>query len=80
MFNESAPYPRTSIGNNLSDLSRRNSELICGLIKELVGIKDRNADWIAHRACRNLVKKDPVRVMNLLGVDVYRYKDRYFRR
>jgi 3-methyladenine DNA glycosylase AlkC len=78
MFAEAHPYPRTSVGNNLSDLSRRNPELIFGIVEELVATGDPNSYWIAQRACRNLVKADPERVMDLLGVDEYHYKDRHF--
>jgi 3-methyladenine DNA glycosylase AlkC len=78
MFREAHPYPRTSVGNNLSDLSRRNPELIFGVVQELVESGDRHSYWIAYRACRNLVKADPQRVMDLLGVREYHYKDRNF--
>ena len=80
MFSEPHPYPRTSVGNNLSDLSRRNPELIFRVVGELVANDDKNSAWIAHRACRNLVKIDPVRVLDLLGLDQYHYKDRHFSR
>lgn len=76
LFNESSRYPRTSVGNNLSDLSRRLPDLVYGLVDELVKSGDVNSYWIAYRACRNLVKADPVRVLDLLGVDEYRYKKR----
>jgi 3-methyladenine DNA glycosylase AlkC len=76
MFKESSPYPRTSVGNNLSDLARRLPELVYSLVQELVDSRDSNSYWIAHRACRNLVKKDPDKVMNLLRVDEYKYKKR----
>jgi 3-methyladenine DNA glycosylase AlkC len=80
MFREAHPYPRTSVGNNLSDLSRRQPELIFSLVGALVESGDKNSAWIAYRACRNLVKKQSGRVMDLLGVDEYHYKDRnYFR-
>ncbi len=78
LFKESHPYPRTSVGNNLSDLSRRQPELIYDLVNDLVASGDINSHWIAYRACRNLVKKDPQRVMNLLRVEEYHYKDRNF--
>ncbi|MHC1604482.1 MAG: hypothetical protein ACXQTP_00720 [Candidatus Methanofastidiosia archaeon] len=71
MFKEASPYPRTSIGNNLSDLARQLPDLVYELIKELVDSGDKNAYWIA---CRNLVKKDPIKVMNILNVDEYKYK------
>lgn len=80
MFRESSPYPRTSVGNNLSDLSRHLPELAYGIVEELVASGDTNSYWVAYRACRNLVKKDPVRVMGLLGVDEYKYKKRVYRR
>ncbi len=78
MFRETHPYPRTSVGNNLSDLARRNPELVFAIVEELARSGDKNSYWIAYRACRNLVKKEPQRVMDLLGVDEYHYKDRNF--
>ena len=80
MFHEAHPYPRTSVGNNLSDLSRRQPELIFNIVQELVATQDKNSYWIAERACRNLVKQAPLRVMDILGVDEYHYKDRNFYR
>lgn len=80
MFKESSAYPRTSVGNNLSDLARQLPELVYDLVKELVDSGDKNSYWIAYRACRNLVKKDPVRVMALLKVDEYKYKERIYKR
>ncbi|HUV52948.1 MAG TPA: hypothetical protein VMW64_07720 [Dehalococcoidia bacterium] len=80
MFKESSAYPRTSVGNNLSDLARRLPEIVYSLVEELVGSEDKNSYWIAYRACRNLVKKDPVKVMALLKVDEYKYKERTYRR
>jgi len=80
MFRESSEYPRTSVGNNLSDLARHLPSLVFELVKELAANEDRNSYWIAYRACRNLVKKQPIRVMNLLHVDEYRYKKRVYRR
>jgi len=80
LFRENSEYPRTSVGNNLSDLARHLPDLVFGLVKELVASGDRNSYWIACRACRNLVKKEPIRVMNLLQVDEYRYKKRVYKR
>jgi len=59
--------PRTSVGNNLSDLARRLPELVYGLVEELVAGGDNNSYWIAYRACRNLVKQDPVRSWTCCG-------------
>ena len=80
LFQEKAAYPRTAVGNNLSDLARRLPELVYDLIAELAGTGDQNAYWIAYRACRNLVKKDPIRVMDLLKIDAYKYKQRIYHR
>jgi 3-methyladenine DNA glycosylase AlkC len=80
LFRETHPYPRTSVGNNLSDLSRRNPDLILAVVKELVESGNQNSYWIAYRACRNLVKRVPLQVMDLLHVDEYHYKDRNFYR
>jgi len=80
LFRERDPYPRTSVGNNLSDLARRLPELVYGLVEELVASGDKNSYWIAYRACRNLVKVEPVRVMDLLGVDEYKYKQAVYLR
>jgi len=80
LFKESAPYPRVSVGNNLSDLSRKHPELIFSIVEELMALNDKNAEFIAHRACRNLVIKDPLRVMDILGCDEYKYKNRHYKR
>ena len=80
LFKEGSEYPRTSVGNNLSDLARYLPALVLELVKELVQNGNGNPYWIAYRACRNLVKKGPVKVMDLLGVDEYRYKKEVYRR
>lgn len=80
LFAEHDPYPRTSVGNNLSDLSRKNPDLIFGIISELVSSGNPDSYWIAYRACRNLVKQEPDRVMDLLNTNSYRYKDRFYKR
>ena len=80
MFKESSPYPRTSVGNNLSDLARQLPDLVYDIVKELVDSGDENSYWIAYRACRNLVKKEPIKVMNLLKVNEYKYKRRVHKR
>ena len=80
LFRESNSYPRTSVGNNLSDLARRLPELVYDLVEELAASGNKHSYWIAYRACRNLVKKEPIRVMDLLGVDEYKYKKAIYRR
>lgn len=80
LFKENSPYPRTSAGNNLSDLSRKLPVLIYDLVDELAVSGDKNSYWIAYRACRNLVKNEPVKVMDILQVDEYKYKKRVHKR
>lgn len=80
LYRESDKYPRTSIGNSLSDWMRIDEERTLKIVRQLAGSGDKNAYWIAYRACRNLVKKRPLLVMEILKTDRYVYKDRrYFR-
>jgi len=80
IFKESAEYPRTAVGNNLSDLARQLPDLVYKLVAELVASGDKNSYWIAYRACRNLVKSDTIKVLDLLKTDEYKYKDRVYKR
>ena len=80
LFKESAEYARTSVGNNLSDLARHLPELVLRIIEDLVKSGDQNAYWIAYRACRNLVKNEPIKVMDILEVDEYHYKKKVYYR
>ena len=80
LFQESDPYPRTSVGNNLSDWMRVDSGTAWPIVQELARSGDSNSYWIAYRACRNHVKKEPLKVMDLLGVDEYKYKSRIHKR
>ena len=63
------------MGNNLSDLAHRLPDMVYNLVEELVESGDLSSYWIAYRACRNLVKKDPEKVMALLRVKQYNFKD-----
>jgi len=80
LYKESDPYPRTSVGNHLSDWARHDSKRVYRIVKKLVDSGDKNSFWIACRACRNLIKEEPARVMDLLGVDEYKYKKRKYNR
>ena len=80
LFFESEPYPRTSVGNSLSDGLRVDEEVAWLIVRELAENGDSNSHWIAYRACRNLVKMEPLKVMNLLGVEEYKYKNRIHRK
>ena len=59
---------------------RINLEYTLPVVKGLASNGDDNSYWIASRACRNLVKKEPLLVMDILRTDHYKYKDRDFRR
>ncbi|MBN2051216.1 MAG: hypothetical protein JW760_12260 [Spirochaetales bacterium] len=80
LFTEPDAYPRTSAGNALSDWMRIGEERTRALVERLAKSGNRNSYWIAYRACRNLVKKDPLWVLDTLGVEEYKYKDRFFAR
>jgi 3-methyladenine DNA glycosylase AlkC len=80
MFKENAEYPRTAVGNNLSDLARHLPDMVYDLVTELVDSGNKNSNWIASRACRNLVKTEPVKVLDLLKTDEYKYKNRVYKR
>ena len=80
LYAEANPYPRTSVGNSLSDWARIDKEHVYRIITKLVKSRNKNSYWIAYRACRNLVKTEPIQVMNLLGVDEYVYKKRRYKR
>jgi len=80
MFQESSAYARASVGNNLSDLARQCPETVYRAVGEPVGNGYRNSYWTAYRACRNLVRPDPLKVMDLLKVDEYGYKERIYKR
>lgn len=80
LFKEQDDYPRTSVGNSLSDWMRIDEENTLKIVAELAVNGNSNSYWIAYRACRNLVKKNPVLVMDMLKTDRYIYKDRKFYR
>jgi 3-methyladenine DNA glycosylase AlkC len=80
LFEEHHPYPRTSVGNNLSDLSRKNPDLILSIASGLAASGNSDSYWIAYRACRNLVKQYPDLVLDLLNTDTYQYKERKYHR
>ena len=80
LYKEPQAYPRTSVGNSLSDWMRIDEKETLKIVKKLAESKNKNSYWIAYRACRNLVKKKPLLVMDLLNTDEYIYKDRKFYR
>lgn len=80
LYYESDPYPRTSVGNSFSDWLRVDENIAWPIVKDLAENGDKNSHWIAYRACRNLVKKEPLKVMDLLGVEEYKYKSRVHRK
>jgi 3-methyladenine DNA glycosylase AlkC len=61
-------YVRKSVGNNLSDISRRQPELVLATLHEwlLENEYDNRTFFIARKACRNIVKNNPKGVNKLL--------------
>lgn len=80
LYEESEDYPRTSIGNSLSDWMKIDEKKTLEIVRTLANNGNKNSYWIAYRACRNLVKKHPILVMDILKTDQYIYKDRKFYR
>lgn len=78
LYKEKDKYPRTSVGNSLSDWMRIDEEKTVKIVEELAGNGNENSHWIAYRACRNLVKKKPILVMKILKTDSYQYKNRKY--
>ncbi len=79
LFDESSPYPRTSVGNNLSDISKKLPETVFSIVERLVEMNNKDSYWIAYRACRNLVKKYPQKVKKLLRIKEYIYKKNVYK-
>ncbi len=80
LYEEPCEYPRSSIGNSLSDWLRIDENFTLPIVKKLAMSKNKNSRWIAFRSLRNIVKVKPIEVMDILGVDEYVYKDRKFYR
>ena len=80
LFSEAKPYPRSSVGNNLSDWARKDKEMVLEIVKKLIESGDTNSEKIAHRTCRNIVKKEPLLVLDILKTDIYKYKKHIYRR
>lgn len=80
LFREKEDFPKVSVGNNLSDLSRKNPHLILKVVEELKGLQNEHSDFIAHRACRNLIKDHRNEVLDLLGIETYKYKTKEYSR
>ncbi|MBN2664135.1 MAG: DNA alkylation repair protein [Bacteroidales bacterium] len=80
LFAESKDYPRSSVGNNLSDWARIDKERVYKIVQKLADSGNKNSYWIAYRACRNLVKNEPLKVMDILKIDKYKYKNRIYYR
>ncbi|MFP4365261.1 MAG: hypothetical protein ACLFR1_15465 [Spirochaetia bacterium] len=80
LYTETDAYPRTSVGNSLSDWARKDKERVFAIVKDLINSENKDSYWIAYRACRNLVKKESKRVMDILKTDEYKYKKRTHRR
>ena len=61
-------------------VDRHRGTRICEAVSEVTGGCNPDSSWPAHRACRNLLRVQPINVTDLLGVDEYRYKQRMYKR
>ena len=61
-----SPYVRTSVANNLNDISKDHPDLVLETCERWYG-QDRERDAIVKRACRTLLKEGDRRAMRLFG-------------
>ncbi|MHA2224305.1 MAG: DNA alkylation repair protein [Candidatus Hodarchaeales archaeon] len=61
-------YVRKSVGNNLSDISRREPKLVLATLYNWLveNNYDKRTFFIARKACRNIIKEFPLEVNELL--------------
>jgi len=65
---DSSLYVRKSVGNNLSDISRRHPELVLSTLQDWLSENeyDKWTWFIARKACRRIIKTHPTEVKTLL--------------
>jgi len=64
--NDSSPYVRKSVANNLNDISKDNPDLVIDMIRQWQG-KTTETDRIVKHAARTLLKQGNSEVMQLFG-------------
>lgn len=59
-------YVRTSVANNLNDISKDHPDLVLDICEKWFGLS-KNTDWIVKRACRTMLKAGNKRALILFG-------------
>lgn len=63
---DESKYVRTSLANNLNDISKDHPDITIAIAKRWKGLSP-NTDWIIKHACRTLLKQGNTEVMQLFG-------------
>ena len=63
---DTSPYVRKSVANNLNDISKDNPELVKELAREWIGYS-KERDTLLKHACRTLLKASDSKVLALFG-------------
>ncbi len=63
---DSSPYVRKSVANNLNDISKTHPDLVVKIARDWYG-KNENTDWIVRHGCRTLLKNGSQDVLGLFG-------------
>ncbi|MCL1922631.1 MAG: DNA alkylation repair protein [Propionibacteriaceae bacterium] len=61
-----SPHVRTSVGNNLNDISKTHPELVLEIAQQWHGADERT-DWIVKHGCRTLLKRGNRLALGLFG-------------
>lgn len=61
-----SPYVRSSVANNLNDISKTHPELITKIAGDWYG-KNQDTDWVVRHGCRTLLKQGNRDVLDILG-------------
>jgi 3-methyladenine DNA glycosylase AlkC len=61
-------HVRTSVANNLNDISKNHPELVLELARLWLGADERT-DWIVKHGCRTLLKQGKREALRLFGLD-----------
>lgn len=64
--NDESEFVRTSVANNLNDISKDHPRLVLDVCDRWQGTS-KNTDWIIKRACRTMLKAGNTRAMRLFG-------------
>ncbi|SFV70037.1 DNA alkylation repair enzyme [hydrothermal vent metagenome] len=63
---DSSPYVRKSVANNLNDISKDNPQILKDLAKEWIGFS-KERDGLLKHGCRTLLKQSDSEVLELFG-------------